>query len=318
MQEENKTDINNRDNNSKTNIKRHKLVLLPKRRIGDRKDGRKLRSLEPMNVVIPFIMKERNDASNLFQDSVELSEIEKYVHKKRAEGLTGFSAMHVLVAAYVRACSQKPGINRFLSGQRVFARPNVQVNMEIKKELTLNAPATMMKFIFDLNSTATDIYTQMNSMITDYKQAADVPSSFDKIAKLLGGLPRFIFRFTVFLLRTLDYFGLLPTVFLYASPFHGSLVITSMASLGIPPIYHHLYNFGNVPTFISFSTTRHEYKLDKNGNISNHHFLDLYFTTDERICDGHYYASAYHEIKKYLKNPFILDTKPSNIVADIE
>ena len=46
----------------------------------------------------------------------------------------------------------------------------------------------------------------------------------------------------------LDYFGFLPRWLTKLSPFHGSVYITSMASLGIPPIFHHLYDFGNVFT----------------------------------------------------------------------
>ena len=38
-----------------------------------------------------------------------MTEMEKFIHKKRAEGKPGFSAMHVLVASYIRMLSQKPG-----------------------------------------------------------------------------------------------------------------------------------------------------------------------------------------------------------------
>ena len=105
--------------------------------LGDRSDGRKLRSLEPMTVVSPFIMSERNDSTNYFKDCVDMESMTKYIHKKRTEGLKGFGAMHVLVGAYVRTVSQKPGLNRFLSGLRIFARKDIQVIMEVKKSLEL-------------------------------------------------------------------------------------------------------------------------------------------------------------------------------------
>ncbi len=288
-----------------------------KKRLGDRKDGRKLRTLEPMNVVVPFIMKERNDASNLFSDSIELSEIQKFVHEKRNNGMPGFNAMHVLIASYVRSIASNPGINRFVNGYRVYARNQIEVIMEVKKELALNAPGTMMKFIFMPDSTVDEIYKQMNEKIIAYKNSSDEPSSFDKVAKFLGLLPRWFFRFTVFMLKWLDYHGKLPRFLLNVSPFHGSLVITSMASLNIPPIYHHLYNFGNVPMFISFSTTRHVNEIDRDGVVHNNHYLDLKFTTDERICDGQYYASALHDVRKYLKNPVLLNNPPEKVIEDI-
>ena len=42
-----------------------------KRRFGDRNDGRLLRSLAPYFKFIPFVMKDRNDASNYFSDKIE-------------------------------------------------------------------------------------------------------------------------------------------------------------------------------------------------------------------------------------------------------
>ena len=39
-----------------------------KKRRGDRKDGWRIRSLNPFYQFTPFIMKTRNDASNLFED----------------------------------------------------------------------------------------------------------------------------------------------------------------------------------------------------------------------------------------------------------
>ena len=122
---------------------------------------------------------------------------------------------------------------------------------------------------------------------------------------------------TVKFLKWLDYHGWIPRFLTLLSPFHGSLVITSMASLGINPIHHHLYNFGNVPVFIAFSAIRRENVLTKDGSVSNVRYLDLTFSTDDRICDGHYYSVGFHELRKYLKNPHLLDLPPEKVVDDI-
>ena len=79
-----------------------------KRRLGDRRDGRKIRSLPPMNYVSPFIMKTRSDAQNYFKASIDYDDIETYIKEKREQGLSGFGFMHLIVAAYVRMVSQKP------------------------------------------------------------------------------------------------------------------------------------------------------------------------------------------------------------------
>jgi hypothetical protein len=288
-----------------------------RRRIGDRKDGRRVRTLEPITYVAPFIMPTRVGAMNYFQAAIPMTEMEKFIHKKRAEGKPGFSAMHVLVASYIRMLSQKPGLNRFLSGYRIYARHNIEIIMAVKKELKLDAPETMIKLVFKPDATVDDVYKQFTQKIDEFKNASDEKNIFDKVVGLLGSFPRFLLKGAVDFLKFLDYFGWIPKFLTDLSPFHGTLVITSMASLGIPSIYHHLYNFGNVPVFISFSAVRKENEVDKYGNVSRVRYLDLNFATDERICDGHYYSVAFHEIKKNLKNPELLERPPETIVDDI-
>lgn len=289
-----------------------------KKHLGDRRDGRRVRTVEPITTLIPFFMKQRNESCNLVSDCVDLKYIDSYVRAKKAAGLKNFNAMHVLVAAYVRAISQRPGINRFVAGRRIFARNNIQVLMDVKKKMELNAPETMLKFNFNPYDTAEDVYKEMNDKITAYWESEDDMDGFDKIARFLTYIPTFVYRIFVNLLLWLDYHGWLPKFIEEASPGHGSMLITSMASLGIPSIYHHLYNFGTCPLFISFSTARHAYELNRDGQVENVHYLDINYTTDERICDGQYYASGLREIRKYLKNPHLLDEPPKEVIVDIK
>ena len=91
-----------------------------------------------------------------------------------------------------------------------------------------------------------------------------------------------------------------------------------MGSLGIPPIYHHLYNFGNIPIFVAFGAKRKQYELRKDGSVAERKYVDYTVVTDERICDGFYYASAFKLMRSYFKNPYILDEPVESIVPDID
>ena len=288
-----------------------------KKRLGDRVEGRLIRTLEPLAYVAPFIMSTRIGSQNLFQDGVDIENINKFVHKKRAECFTGFGAMHVFIAAYVRMLSQRPALNRFISGQRIFARHNIEIIMAIKKEMTLDAPETMEKFFFEPNATVFDVYNEMNKKISEIKNAVEEDTSFDKLTGLFSKIPRFILRGVVSFLNWLDYHGKIPRSLTLLSPFHGSLVVTSMASLGILPVNHHLYEFGNVPMFMAFSATRHENVIDREGNVKRVRYFDFTVSSDERICDGFYFASALKELKKYLTNPELLENPPEKVIEDI-
>ena len=301
-------------------VKTDSATYLPaKRRFGDRAEGRRIRSIDPMAIVAPFIMSSRVGSQNLFQDSVNLAAMERFVHKKREEGFAGFGAMHVLIAAYVRTISQRPGINRFLSGLRLYARHNIEIVMAVKKAMSLEAEETMMKFFFDHRSTATDVFLQMNKKIEEYQnKKEEKENAFDKLARLLGYMPRFQLKAAISFLNWLDFHNCLPEHLRRLSPFHCSAVFSSMGSLGIQPVFHHLYDFGNAPVFITFSTMRKSTEFDRDGTLHRIRHLDLAVTTDERICDGFYYASAFHELRKYLKNPELLDEPPEQVICDVD
>ena len=74
-----------------------------KRRFGDRKEGRLLRSLSPFYKFIPYIMGKKNDASNQFADSIEISGAESWLREKRREGWKSLGYLHLFIAAYVPA-----------------------------------------------------------------------------------------------------------------------------------------------------------------------------------------------------------------------
>lgn len=288
-----------------------------KRRFGDRKDGRRLRSMDPLSRVASYIMVNRSGASNYFVDSVDISEIERYIrHKRKGEGLAGFGIMHVLVAAYVRCVSQRPAVNRFISGQKVFARNNIEVNLTVKLEMKSDSEETIIKIRPERDATATDIYNLFKKEIEFARSGED--SSFDDTARILGHIPGLFLKFAVWFLKLLDYFGLLPKKLTDLSPFHGSMFITSMGSLGIPPVFHHLYDFGNVPIFMSFGPKQRKLEIQSDGKIVEQRFITYTAVTDERICDGFYFSTAFKTIKSIMRNPYQLDEPPKEIFYDID
>ena len=285
---------------------------------GDRCDGRRLRSLDPVQIVANYIMPNRVPASNSIRETLDITQIEAYIRQKRKEGLTGFGLTHVILAAYVRCVAKYPAINRFLSGQMVYSRDeDIQFNMMVKEEMTTEGAETAMKLHLSPRDTAQDVYYKMAAEVARIKKGSDA-SGFDKTAKLLSYMPGVVFKFTIWLLKLCDYFGLIPKFLLEVSPFHGSVFFTSMGSLGIPPVVHHLYDFGNLPVFIAFGCKYRKNEIADDGTVEKKKYIDYTVNTDERICDGFYFATVLKYLKRLLAHPERLDEVPEEIVRDIE
>ena len=139
--------------------------------------------------------------------------------------------------------------------------------MTVKKEMS---PDTVIKLRFDPSDTADVVYQRFNAKVQEVKNVLE-DTSFGALAGAFHLVPGLLLKFLVWALQVSDYFGCLPSSITHLSHFHGSLYITSMASLGIPPIFHHLYDFGNVPVFWSFGRKR---QAEVGGRLLRHGRVD--------------------------------------------
>ena len=286
---------------------------------GDRNDGRRIRTLSPMAQITAYFQVERNTCSNLFEESFEISHVERYIRQKRKEGLTDFGLTHVLLAGYVRGLCKYPQLNRFISGQKVYSRgEDIQYCMVVKKEMTLESPDTSIKVHLSRKDTAEDVYNKLNAAIEEVKATQELDSGIDNLIGYFNLIPGVVLKFVVWLLKLLDYFGLLPKFLTELSPFHGSLFFTSMGSLGIRPIYHHLYDFGNIPCFGAFGCKRRALEIQEDGSVVQKKYIDVKFVLDERIVDGYYYAAFFKHYRSILRRPEMLDIVPDELVSDID
>ena len=282
----------------------------------DRSDGRYIRSSPAIEQITPFIMPQRVGANLLFDESVEITDLDRYVRAKRREDMPSFGMTHAIIAAYVRTVAKYPAVNRFVAGQRIYSRgEDIAVCMTVKKEMTKESPDTVIKVHFHPGDTARDVYEKFNAAVVSAKDEME-NSNVDDAAGILTSTPRMVLKFVVWLVRVLDYFGMAPKFLLELSPFHGSIYFTSMGSLGIKPVYHHLYDFGTVPAFCAFGRKRRAEEI-KDGQIVERKYMDLRFNLDERICDGFYYASVIKYFLRLLAHPEMLDRPPETIAQDI-
>ena len=180
-----------------------------KRRPGDRKDGRLLRSLPAFNKFIPFIMPQRNDRYVHYEESMEISAVDRRLRALRVEGYKGIGMLHFIIAAYIRLISMLPGINRFVVGRRIYAHNDITVVMTVKRSLAVDATETTIKVHFEPTDTIFDVYRKMNEKIEEVK-TSDEHNNTEDVAETLCRLPRAMLRFMIMLLRVMDYFGWIP------------------------------------------------------------------------------------------------------------
>lgn len=271
---------------------------------GNRSDGRRLRKISPIFLLMPHIMKKRSDAQVFYSQEIPLAPLDEYIAKKDAEGIK-ISYMAIIYSALVRIIAEKPLVNRFVMNGRVYARNSIDISLAIKKGMSETAEETTLKLHFKGSENIFDIKNRLEQVIAENKDA-DAENITDKFAKSLAYIPSWLIKLFVNFLMFLDRHNLMPKAIIELSPFHTTAFLTNVGSLGIDSIYHHLYDFGTTGVFLAMGKKKKSF-ISVDDSLIEEKSLSLRWVLDERICDGFYYASALKLFNKYMKKPELLE-----------
>ena len=99
---------------------------------GRRPDGKRLKDMDPIIRITPYLMPMRCDAQVFLQQKLDYEKMSRYIVSKSREGQK-ITFMQIIVAAYVRTVSRHPEVNRFIFNKQYYARNNCSVAFTILK-----------------------------------------------------------------------------------------------------------------------------------------------------------------------------------------
>ena len=278
---------------------------------GRRPDGRRISKIDPVVQITPYIMPMRCDAQVFLQHRIDWEAMTRYIAKQMNEKNERLTHMQIIVAAYVRAVSQNPEVNRFIINKQYFARNNCSVAFTmLKSPQDADQGETVCKISFDPTDTVYDVRDRMTAAVA----ANRVEGAANFVDKLLAflfkvpGLPTAV----VALVRLLDRYGLCPKMLIEELPFYVGMYITNNASIGLHHVNHHIYNFGDVSMFFGMGLVE-KIAVVENGETRMKRFLPIGITADERICSGAHYARFFASIVQGLEHPETLEVPPEKV-----
>lgn len=284
---------------------------------GKRPDGRVIRNLEPMQQIMPYIMKTRVDSMNMYEDTFECGPIDDYIKEKAAEGLQ-LTYMHVIIAAIVRLIALRPQLNRFIMNGRIYARPKIWVSFVVHPTLRDGSTGTTIKLCFEGTETIQEVAEIVTAAVQKETTKRVGENGTDKLLRvLMKGIPGPFIKFVVNTLMWMDKHNILPKSIVELSPFHTSIFITNLKSLGINHVFHHVYNFGTTGLFFAMGKEKN-IPASQRGEIATEKHMGFGLVSDERFCDGLYFALSLRQLRKIMKNPSVLETPLEARVEDIK
>lgn len=276
-----------------------------------RADGKRVKNVNPMYTIAPYIMNKRVDSMNMITIDIPVEPIKEYLNAKRKEGIN-ISHMCVILSAYIRTLKHFPELNRFVVNRKVYQRNEIAVGMVVLKPGEMGN-GTMSKMYFDENNTIFEVNDIINKYVEENRESPE-NNGTEKIMKFLLSVPGLL-PVGVSVLKWLDNRGWLPKAVINMSPFHMSLGLTNLASIRTNHIYHHCYEFGTTSMFMAMGNSR-EVPKRKGNEIVFEKCMPIGVTMDERITSGSYFAMAFRKMSTYLRNPELLETSPEEEIVE--
>ena len=262
---------------------------------GRRADARRVDNLSRTRRFMPYLSPRRNDSLVYYTTEIEVAPALAFLaetneHRSDDDRITLF---HLYLKATANAFHERPGVNRFVAGGKLWQRDGVWITYSAKQEILEGSPVMAIKRRFDRGERLTAMVDSFREEL-ESKRRGKLDAS-DKELNLALRAPGFLIRLGMKLLSLANALGILSKQMIDNDPFFSSAFVANLGSVGLDAGYHHVWEHGTCSIFAVVGRI-HESPAGKR-------VIDVKYTFDERIEDGLYAAATLEGIKAALESP---------------
>jgi len=293
-----------------------------KRKWGDRKDARLVKESRGLQGIMAHLFPKRTEAEVFLNDQFDVTEILTYIDKKNEELEKGgadykITLFHCIVAGVTKMVMERPILNRYIQGRRVYERFDISMSFVAKRRFTDHSEEALMVLVPKETDTINEIAKKIVGDVRETRKSETATGGVDEIMDKLNKLPMPLLAFIVGFVKFLDFWGHNLSAITEGDPNYTTVLLSNLGSIKCPAVYHHLNNYGTNSIMITIGTIHKEELIMPDGTKEIRDVVDFGATLDERIGDGFYFAKSLKLIKHIFANPTILEqplNEPSGFI----
>lgn len=280
----------------------------PKRRPGDRRDGRLVRDLPGMQTIMAHIMPNRTDSEVYINECIDCTEVLKFIARKNEEHPDYKTTIfHCIILAVARMVKERPKMNRFVAGRRTYQRDDITLSFVVKRRFSDNGEESLMVYHAKDDDTIDTLSQKIYGGVQETRKSEHSTGGIDAVIDRFAKIPRPILMGIVRGIRWLDFWGLVPKALTEGDINFTSVLLTNLGSIQCDAIYHHLNNYGTNSIVVSIGTVHKAEVVLPDGTKAIRDVVNIGATLDERIGDGFYFARSLKLVKYLFAHPELLD-----------
>lgn len=277
-----------------------------KRRRGDRWDGTRIRGLDGVHAMMPFLFPNRCDSEVYLYETIDVTDLMEELERVKGENPDAkVTPFHYFIAALAKTLYHRPYLNRFVAGRRYYQRKKLTFAFMVKRFFQDEAQEMIMVLDVSGDMTIKDLQQKIAGEVEEMRDhgKTDVDGLLDFLCKM----PRFVMRFIMTVFRFLDFHGWMPKSICNSDTNYASVLVSNLGSIKCDACYHHLNNYGTNSIMITIGNVHRIPVVDTTGHITPRWVVNFGITLDERIADGFYFARSVKLLKYLIANPKLLE-----------
>lgn len=288
-----------------------------KRRWGDRRDGRRVKA-PGLQTVMGYLFPKRTECEVYLNDIIDVTDLLKYIETKNLQHPDyKTTVFHCAIAVLARMVRERPLMNRFIQGYRMYERNEISLSFVVKRRFADGAEESLMTLVPRDDETIDDISRKICGNVKETRKSEKSTGGIDATLDAFAKLPRPILIAAIRIIRWMDFWGKNLKALTTGDPNYTTILCSNLGSIKAPAVYHHLNNYGTNSIMVTFGTVHKQELIMPDGHKEVRDVMDIGATLDERIADGFYFARSFRLVRHIFANPELLD-KPLGEPSDFE
>ena len=278
-----------------------------RRHWGDRRDGRRVKA-PGLQTVMGYLLPKRTDCEVYLNDTIDATELVQYLERRNAEHPDyKTTVFHCAVTGMARMVKERPVMNRFIQGYRMYERDEITISFVVKRRFADGAEESLMVLTPSDEDNLDSISKRIVGDVKETRKSEHSTGGIDAVLDVFAALPRPVLIVAIRIIRWLDFWGKNPKFLTDGDPNYTTILTSNLGSIKCPSVYHHLNNYGTNSIMITIGTLHKEELIMPDGTKQIRDVIDIGATLDERIADGFYCARSLKLIKHVFANPTLLE-----------
>ena len=253
-------------------------------------------------------MPKRTESEVYLADKIDATELVKFIEQKNTQHDNYRTTIfHCFVLAIARMIRERPKMNRYVQGRRMYERDSISLSFLAKRRFADDAEEAFMQVVPKDTDTIDEISHQIYGDVREVRKSEHATGGMDATVDSFAKIPRFLLMLVFRFVRLLDFFGRVPQSLKEGDSNYSTVLLSNLGSIKGPAVYHHLNNYGTNSIMITVGTLHKEEMVMPDGTKQIRDVVDFGATIDERIGDGFYFVRSLNLVKHIFAHPELLD-----------